>query len=125
MVNKTTPLNQIQKIPTIQILRQDTSGHPITYYTCPAGKKAIIEGKATCLGIGAAATVDINAAGISICEWQSAGGGTLIQVPQDLAVGVEFPFRVQLAAGETLTSSQNSGSNANIFMNAEVTETPV
>lgn len=125
MTGRTTALNQVQKITTQQLFRQDASGHPITYYTCPTGRRAKIKGKVVCLGVGAAATVDLNAAGVSICEWQATGGGTLTQVPQDLAVGVEFPFEVQLEAGETLASSQSSGTNANILINAEIQETPV
>lgn len=124
-MGRTTALNSLQKINTQQILRKDVSGHPVTYYTCPAGKRAVVKGKAVCGGTGAAATVDIIAKSISICEWQSAGGGTDINVPQDLAVGTEYPFELQLEAGETLESQQNSGTNADITMNAEVRETPV
>lgn len=45
-------------------------------------------------------------------------------VPQNLAEGTLFPFEVQLAAGETLVSAQDSGTNAEIDMIAEVQETP-
>jgi len=67
--------NQLQKISTTPMIRRDTAEHPITYYTCPTGAKAIIKGKTVCSGTGAAAVVDILAAGISICEWQATGGG--------------------------------------------------
>jgi len=117
--------NQLQKIPTIQISRNDVAAHPITYYTCPTGKKAIIKGKATCENTGAAAVVDIIVNSISICEWQATGGVFDPNVPQDLAEGTQFPFEVQLEAGETMVSAQDSGTNAEIKMFAEVTETPV
>jgi len=125
MVGKTSALNTVQKINTIQLLQRDVTGHPITYYTCPAGKRAIIKGSAVCSGTGAAATVDIIANGVSLCEWQSTGGVFDPNVPQDLAEGTEFPFEVQLEAGETLVSAQNSGTNAEINIYCEIQETPV
>jgi len=125
MVGRTSSLNTVQKINTIQVLQRDVSGHPITYYTCPTGKRAIIKGVCVCSGTGAAATVDILAGGVSLCEWQATGGVFDPNVPQDLAEGTQFAFEVQLEAGETLVSAQNTGSNAEINMYCEIQETPV
>jgi len=118
--------NQIQRIATIAINERKvlSGGTDGDFYTTPTGKKALIRGVAVCTGAGAAATIDLNVAGTSLAEWQSSGGGTLIQVPQDLAIGVAFPFQVQLDAGDILQYSQNSGTNAEMNMNAEVLETP-
>jgi len=118
--------NQIQRIPTIalnvrKVLSGGTDGD---FYTTPTGKKAVIKGVATCTGVGAATTVDLNVAGTSLAEWQSAGGQADPFTPQDLAVGVQFPFEVQLDAGEILQYSQNSGTNAEMNVNAEILETP-
>jgi len=118
--------NQIQKIPTIAINERKvlSGGTDGDFYTCPTGKKALIKGFAVMTGVGAAATVDLNVAGVSIAEWQSAGGNANQFVPQDLAVGVQFNFEVQLDAGDILQYSQDSGTNAEMNMNAEVLETP-
>jgi len=118
--------NQIQKLPTIalnvrKVLSGGTDGD---FYTVPTGKKARVRGVAVCTGVGAAATVDLNVAGTSVAEWQSAGGGTNPDVPQDLAPGVQISFDVQLDAGEILQYAQNSGTNAEMNMNAGILETP-
>jgi len=114
--------NQVQKTNKRAVFRQDVANHPITYYTCPAGKIAVIKGNIICSSTGAATTVDLLVDGISICEWQSAGGGTDINVPQDLALGTLFPFEVNLVATDTLASAQNSGSNANLTLNITIEE---
>jgi len=67
--------NQVQKTNKRTLFQQNTSAHPITYYTCPAGKIAIIKGTWICDDTGAAATVDLVSAGISIAEVQASGGG--------------------------------------------------
>jgi len=118
--------NQIQKIPTIalnvrKVLSGGTDGD---FYTCPTGKKAIIKGFAVCTGVGAATTVDLNVAGVSIAEWQSAAGQTDPFRPQDMALLVQFNFEVQLDAGDILQYSQSSGTNAEMNINAEILETP-
>lgn len=123
MVSEITTLNSVQKIPTVGInIRRTLS--PFAFYTCPAGKKAVIKGSAVVDNTGAAVTVDLNAAGNSIAEWQFSGGGTDPNVPQDLALGTLFKFEIQLDAGETLDYSQNTGTNASINVNAMVQETP-
>lgn len=95
---------------------------PFIFYTCPVGKKAVIRGTALCDSTGAAATVDLRVAGISIAEWQAAGGVPNPNVPQDLELGTEFRFEVQLNAGETLLYDQNSGTNASINVNISIQE---
>jgi len=116
---------QIQKQNERQIFQQDVASHPITYYTCPAGKIAKIKGFWLCDDTGAAALVDLVAKGISIAEVQATGGGSDINKPQDLAEGINIPFEVTLVATETLVTAQDSGTNANTTINAVVTESPV
>jgi len=114
--------NQVQKTNKRTLFSQDTSGYPITDYTCPAGKIAVIKGNCVCSDTGAAATVDLNVAGISIAEWQATGGGTDPNIPQDLIEGFVFQFESNLAATETLTRSQSSGTNANTTINLLIEE---
>jgi len=114
--------NQLQKIPTITInLRKTLSGGTDgDFYTCPTGKKAIIKGTAVCSGLGAAATVNLLAAGVELCEWEATGTtGTLT-----LAVNVFFSFEIQLDAGDILQYTQNTGTNGEMQIAAEVLETP-
>lgn len=124
MVGKRGALNQVQKIPEIQILGVIVI-QPHTWYTCPAGRKAIIEGTCVCQNAGAAATLDLNFAGTSHYEWQAVGGRTDENIPQDLALSVLVHFKVELAAGETMQTSQNTGTNGNFLLNAFVRETAV
>lgn len=121
MVTKLTPRNIVQQINEIQILGVIVI-QPNTWYTCPTGKKAIIEGTCVCQNVGAAATTDLNFAGVSHAEWQAAGGRSDDNIPQDLAVGVKFTFKVELVAGEIMQTSQNTGTNANFLLNAFVRE---
>jgi len=68
------PRNQQQRTNKRQLFRNDVL-QPVTYYTCPAGKVAIIKGTWLCDDTGAAATVDLVAASVSIAEVQATGGG--------------------------------------------------
>ncbi len=114
--------NQVQKTNKRVIQRADTSGYPITYYTVPSGKIAQIKGTWLCNDTGAAGTVDLNVAGISFAEVQASGGGTDINIPQNLLEGLLFPFEIQLNAGETLACSQDSGTNSNTRLNIVIEE---
>jgi len=114
--------NQVQKTNQRVIERGDTSGYPLTYYTCPAGKIAKIKGTWICNDTGAAATVDLNVAGTSYAEVQASGGGTDPNIPQDLAEGLLFKFEIQINATETLACSQNTGTNANTRLNIVIEE---
>lgn len=119
MTSKVSALNTTQKIPTTAInVRRVVS--PFTFYTCPTGKKAIVKGKAVCTGLGAAASVRLNAAGIQIVEWAAAAVGNKI-----LVIQTYFEFEIQLNAGETLDYSQDAGVNGELNVNATVQETPV
>jgi len=114
--------NQIQKTNLRTLIQQDTSSHPVTYYTCPAGKIAIIQGAWLCSDTGAGGVVDLNAGGISIAEVQASGGGTDPNIPQDLAEGLLFKFVANLSASETLATSQDSGTNANTLIDITIEE---
>jgi len=102
--------NQIQKIPTVSINTR-LVGASLIFYTCPTGKKASLKGSAIMTGLGAASEVRLHANGISIMEWTA-----VVIVPR--------MFEIGLAAGETLAKSQDSGTNGEVNVSAEVLETP-
>jgi len=119
--------NQIQRIATIalnvrKVLSGGTDGD---FYTCPTGKKALIKGFALCTGTGAAATVGLNAAGVQLAEWRATGGVKNQNQPRNMELLVQFDFEVQLDAGDIIQYDQNTGTNAEMNMNAEILETPV
>jgi len=118
--------NQIQRIPSIalnvrKVLSGGTDGD---FYTTPTGKKALIKGTAICTGTGAAATVDLDVAGVTIATWLPSGGADNNDRPFIMNVDVLFFFEVQLDAADILQYTQNTGTNAEMNINAEVLETP-
>jgi len=101
---------------------------PNTWYTCPAGKTAKVKGCIQCTGTGAAATADLIAAGIIIFRWLPAGFVESFQNgPRTLSADVDqfAEFDINLSAGETIITDQNTGTNAEFNMFATVTETDV
>jgi len=100
---------------------------PNTWYTCPAGKKARVKGSVQCTGRGAAATADFIAAGVVMFRWVA---GTASEgwekSPRNLNDAVdEFAlFEVDLAAGDTIVTDQDAGTNAEFNVWACVKESP-
>jgi len=128
VVSQLIPSNVSQRIQGTAINRRDVAAHPITYYTCPAGKKARCTGTIQCTGTGAAATVDFIVASVIMFRWiVAAFANSYLDEPRTLsATDDQFAkFDFTLAAGETVVSAQDAGTNAeiNLFMN--VIETPV
>jgi len=120
--------NQLQKVLGVAINRRDVAAHPITYYTCPTGRKARCTGTVQCTGLGAAANVDFVVAGIIMFRWINVGFvAGYLDSPRGLGVTVDqfAKFDFELVAGQTVVSAQDSGTNGeiNLFMN--VTETPI
>jgi len=117
--------NQIQKNPIIvlnerKVLSGGTDGD---FYTCPTGKKATIKGFALMTGLGAAGNVRLVVAGVIIAQWAAGGNVNTIR-PRDMEVLVQYNFEVGLVAGEILQYTQDSGTNAEMNINAEILETP-
>jgi len=133
VVSQLIPSNVSQKIPTEPITGRVVL-QPHTWYTCPAGKKAVIKGSVVCTGRGAAATADFDAASVTLFRWDKS---TIIvatetwnyrDTPLELTThkgGQTAFFEVQLAAGETIETTQNTGTNAEFNVFAKVQETPV
>lgn len=125
MTGKINALNSVQKIPETGLIA-NVVVQPNIIYTCPAGKKAILNGKIWCVNVGAAAQVYLNAAGIRICIWQAVGGDLNENRPENLAVNVAFTIKdITLSATQTLDTSQDAGANAQIKHNIKVLELPV
>lgn len=122
LVSRTVARNQTQKIPT-EPINDRVVVQPNTWYTCPAGKKAIVKGSATCTSTGAAANTTLQANAIPIKVCLAVGGGTN-PWDRDIAPDITFNFEVQLAAGQILNTIQNAGVNAEWEMQAEITESP-
>jgi len=117
----------VQKIPKFEINDRIVL-QPHTWYTCPTGKKAIVKGRIQCTGRGAAASASFEAAGVIMFTWVS-GSGSIgwEQSPRALNDGSdEFAlFEVELSAGDIIETTQNSGTNAEFNLWADVQETPV
>jgi len=117
----------VQKIPEFEINDRIVL-QPHTWYTCPAGKKAIVKGRVQCTGRGAAATASFEVAGVIMFTWTSAGTPRGWELsPRDLASGDdEFAFfEVELSAGDIIETTQSTGTNAEFNVWAKVQETPV
>jgi len=116
--------NQTQKLSTIQLL-ESIGLSPATFYTCPAGKKAIVKGYAVGTTFNAANNMSLLAGGITIATWVNAGSDASQIFPLIMAIGVRFDFEVQLAAAETINYTQDTGTDAIMVINATVQETSV
>jgi len=120
--------NQLQKIPEININARVVL-QPNTWYTTPAGKKAIVKGSVQCTSRGAAANAEFLAGGVIMYQWDRSTAilGDYIDTPRTLSTvngGQQAFFEVELAAGEIIETTQNSGTNAEFNVFATVLETP-
>jgi len=122
MVGRITARNTSQKIGTSQLLIRRTLS-PFTFYTCPAGKRAIIKGVASCDQTGSAAQVRLKVNNIIILEWRSTGGDP--NKPQELRVGDGGNLDVEVEENQSLIYDQNAGTNATMDINAKIQETPL
>jgi len=109
---------------------------PNTWYTCPTGKKAIVKGRVTCTGLGAASEARFSVAGVIMHRWEALSNiisGSFSVDGQyndnqanfkNAAPNVYINFDVTLDAGETIITSQNSGTNAEFNLFSSVLELP-
>ena len=116
--------NIIQGIPTtsLNVRKVLSGGSNGDFYTVPTVKKAIIEGSAICTGLGAAATVDLEFNGVRFHRWDAASGTEVAL--RTTIININIPFKIQLPAGQILRYTQDSGTNAEMNINAEILETP-
>jgi len=122
--------NQIQKLQGVS-LNGRVVLQPNTWYTCPTGRKAIVKGSVQCTGRGAAANADFEVSGVVMFSWTTAvnnvAGDDYTMVPRGLSTsgGGQFAlFEVELAAGDIIETTQNTGTNAEFNLFANVIETP-
>jgi len=122
-VDRLEPLGTLQKIPWNIIINERHVLQPHTWYTCPAGKKALVQATATCTSVGASAEayIEINAVrmrkwgGVATAGYAGTDGiqATLAQqglMPPNVLSVMQF----SLNAGETIITTQDGG-----FTNAE------
>jgi len=125
MTSQLTSRNSLQRIPTfaLNVRKVLSGGTDGDFYTVPAGKRAVIKGTAVCTGLGAAATVDLDFNGLSFHTWDVAGSTEPAQ--KTTIIQTVIPFIVELEAGQILSYDQNSGTNAEMNINARIQETPL
>jgi len=130
--------NTQQKSPAFEINGREIV-QPFIWYTCPAGKIARVKGTVICTGFGAASQPRFSVAGVIKYRW-----GNTINIGSNVAtwnegdnegqnatllffppVNTERKFDVTLSAGQTIETSQNSGTNSEFNLFAEVVEKPV
>jgi len=133
-----TSRTRVATFPEVALNARQVGSMPHTWYTCPAGKKAIIKGKITCTEEGAATETQFVAAGVIMFRFEKVSIGfvnTSITDDSEIvysANGTQFVtpenvymhFEVTLAAGETILSQQNSGDNSEFNLFASVLELP-
>jgi len=126
VVGSRVALNSVQKLPEID-LKGNEVVQPHVWYTCPAGKKAIVQGRAMCSNLGAATEVDLDAGTLTQLRWSTTGVANALQEGRllDLLITRFGPFEVELTALQTLESNQNAGSNANVTLIGTAKETRV
>jgi len=131
MVTRLTPSNVAQKIPTFEINGRVVV-QPHTWYTCPTGKKAIVKGRVQCTGRGAAASANFLVSGILMFVWNQSSNPSSVTnwfiSPRSLTTGAGGTFalfEVELAAGEIIETTQNTGTNAEFNLWASVQESPI
>lgn len=121
--------NTVQKIPEFEINDRIVL-QPKTWYTCPAGKKAIVSGRVQCTGLGAASTVDFLIAAVTMFRWVTGAAiGDYLQNPRNLSTvnGGQFALfdDIELSAGNVILTTQNVGTNAEVNLWAKIQETSV
>jgi len=117
----------VQKIPEFEINDRIVL-QPHIWYTCPAGKKAVVTGRVQCTGLGAAANASFVFAGVVMFRWLvTALSHDYLTAPRELSVGdSQFAeFSEELSAGDTIETIQSTGTNSEFNVWAKVQETPI
>jgi len=115
--------NQAQKIPETPI-NSRTVVQPSTHYTCPTGKKAILDILVVCTGLGAATQAHLRdpTDTFNLKTWTGAGGTE--ENATDLQPKFGARLKLELQAGETIKTTQNAGTNAEFNINGTILELP-
>jgi len=120
--------NQSQKIQSFEINDRIVL-QPNTWYTCPTGKKAIVKGSVQCTNRGAAADASFEVAGVVMFRWDNtavAPTNGYLDEPRGLSTangGQLALFEVELSAADIIRTIQNTGTNAEFNVWADVIET--
>jgi len=124
MSGVTVALNSVQKLPGVPIIPRATVIQPTSWYVCPAGKKAMVKGLCTCQGFGAASSGSLLIGGTEIAQWENVGCELDNTDPLNLCADRYFAFEVELEAGESIQTTQDTGTNAEFNLFGIVEETP-
>lgn len=127
MVTRKTFVGSLSKIPETSLIGQALSAATNTIYTCPAGKKAVINGIVYLDNYGAAGIVSITVNGVGVLRWwiQDSDGTTGGGVPlQTNRYKQRELVNIQLAAGQAIAKTQDVGDNATLNYNIRIQELP-
>lgn len=123
MTVKKTTLNTLQRMVEIP-LNNRTVVQPTVWYTCPAGKRALITGQCKLDNYGAASAVYFQVNSAVIHEFnindKTYNGSSYIQHQSYRTRS----FQVELGAGDQLKTTQDIGTNAEFNVNAKILELP-
>jgi len=114
--------NQVQKTNKRVIPLTNDVLQPTTWYTCPTGKIAILKGTCVCVDTGAGANCSLQFAGVTQYRWLASGGLTDPNQPLTMQEGIIIQFEAQLAAGDIVETIQDSGTNAQVKLQATIEE---
>jgi len=131
-----TAKTAIQKTPAIGINTRVVL-QPNVYYTCPAGQVAKVKGRVVCTGLGAASEARFLINGTITYRWVGNNTAVAISIPDSTSqiqqqnssrvnppINVYREFDFTLNAGEDFSTDQNSGTNSEFNVFAEITESP-
>jgi len=116
-VDRLEPLSQSQKSKWNIVINERHVIQPHTWYTCPAGKTAIVNYRFKGDGLGAASEIRLEANGVRLATWQSTSG--IFTTPDNATIsslgwqvlGSFASGEISLNAGEAVITSQDSGTN--------------
>jgi len=123
-----SPLPQVISRNNIQKTNKRVTGlvndvvQPTTWYTCPTGKIAIVKGTCQCVDTGAGANGTLSFAGVIYATWLAAGCDNSPDRLATLCELITINFTAYLAAGETIITDQDSGTNAQFKVQLEIEE---
>ena len=125
------PLGSTQKLKWNVIINERHVLQPHTWYTCPAGKSAIVRYRFKGDGLGAATTIYLNANGVRLATWyqttgsfSSSDNATVSDSGQQV-IGSFASGEISLNAGEAIVTDQSTGTNAEFNGFLEIQELPL
>jgi hypothetical protein len=118
-----TFVGNIQRIPEIAVNNR-TVVQPTTWYTCPAGKKALVTGTIRLDNYGAASEVyfRVNSVNLEVFNINDTVFNGTVYIQHQTYRTREIVC--ELEAGDTLNTTQSSGTNAEFNVALKILELP-